>query len=204
MSSLPAPSRLTDRKRAAIVDAAVAEFRLYGFAATSMDKIAASAGVSKRTVYNHFPSKEALFAQILEQMWERSIEGLALAYRKDRPLRDQLLELVTQKLELLRDENYSELARVAIAAGLHAPELARELVTRMGNREEGLTTWIRAAAADGRLKTDDPLFAAMQMHALVKGFGFWPQIALGQPPLTLAQQKKAAESAVDMFLAYYA
>ena len=74
----------------------------------------------------------------------------------------------------------------------------------MGNREEGLTTWIRAAAADGRLKTDDPLFAAMQMHALVKGFAFWPQIALGQPPLTLAQQKKAAESAVDMFLAYYA
>lgn len=204
MSSLPAPSRLTDRKRAAIVDAAVAEFRQSGFAATSMDKIAASAGVSKRTVYNHFPSKEALFAQILEQMWERSIEGLALAYRKDRPLRDQLLELLEQKLELLRDENYSELARVAIAAGLHAPELARELVTRMGNREEGLTTWIRAAAADGRLKTDDPLFAAMQMHALVKGFAFWPQIALGQPLLTLAQQKKAAESAVDMFLAYYA
>jgi TetR/AcrR family transcriptional regulator of autoinduction and epiphytic fitness len=204
MSSQPSPSRLTDRKRAAIIDAAVAEFRQSGFAATSMDKVAASAGVSKRTVYNHFPSKEALFAQILEQLWERSIEGLDLAYRKDRPLRAQLLELLEQKLELLRDENYSDLARVAIAAGLHAPELAQELVARMGNREEGLTTWIRAAAADGRLKTDDPLFAAMQMHALVKGFAFWPQIALGQPPLTLAQQKKAAESAVDMFLAYYA
>jgi TetR/AcrR family transcriptional regulator of autoinduction and epiphytic fitness len=204
MSSQPSPSRLTDRKRAAIIDAAVAEFRQSGFAATSMDKVAASAGVSKRTVYNHFPSKEALFAQILEQLWERSIEGLDLAYRKDRPLREQLLELLEQKLELLRDENYSDLARVAIAAGLHAPELAQELVARMGNREEGLTTWIRAAAADGRLKTDDPLFAAMQMHALVKGFAFWPQIALGQPPLTLAQQKKAAESAVDMFLAYYA
>jgi TetR/AcrR family transcriptional regulator of autoinduction and epiphytic fitness len=204
MSSQPAPSRLTDRKRAAIIDAAVAEVRQSGFAATSMDKVAASAGVSKRTVYNHFPSKEALFAQILEQLWERSIEGLDLAYRKDRPLRAQLLELLEQKLELLRDENYSDLARVAIAAGLHAPELAQELVARMGNREEGLTTWIRAAAADGRLKTDDPLFAAMQMHALVKGFAFWPQIALGQPPLTLAQQKKAAESAVDMFLAYYA
>ena len=204
MSSQPSPSRLTDRKRAAIIDAAVAEFRQSGFAATSMDKVAASAGVSKRTVYNHFPSKEALFAQILEQLWERSIEGLDLAYRKDRPLRAQLLELLEQKLELLRDENYSDLARVAIAAGLHAPELAQELVARMGNREEGLTTWIRAAAADGRLNTGDPLFAAMQMHALVKGFAFWPQIALGQPPLTLAQQKKAAESAVDMFLAYYA
>ena len=75
MSSQPAPTRLTDRKRAAILDAAVAEFRQSGYEVTSMDKIAASAGVSKRTVYNHFPSKEALFAQILEQMWERSVGG---------------------------------------------------------------------------------------------------------------------------------
>ena len=146
MSSLTAPSRLTDRKRAAILEAAVAEFRHAGYAATSMDRVAASAGVSKRTVYNHFPSKEALFAHILEQMWERSIEGLDLAYRKDRPLREQLLELLDQKLRLLRDEHFADLARVAIAAGLHSPELAQDLVSRMGAREEGLTTWIRAAA----------------------------------------------------------
>ena len=203
MSSLPAPSRLTDRKRAAILDAAVAEFRQSGYAATSMDRIAASAGVSKRTVYNHFPSKEALFSQILEQMWERSSSALDLVYRKDRPLRAQLLELLEQKLQLLRDENFAELARVAIAAGLHSPELAQELIAKMGDREEGLTTWIRAAAADGKLKTPDPSFAAMQMHALVKGFAFWPQIAMGQPPLTTAQQKQVAEAAVDMFLAYY-
>jgi TetR/AcrR family transcriptional regulator of autoinduction and epiphytic fitness len=203
MSSQPTPVRLTDRKRAAILDAAMAEFRQSGYAATSMDRIAASAGVSKRTVYNHFPSKEALFAQILEQLWERSMEGVDLAYSKARPLRAQLFELLDQKLALLRDENFGELARVAIAAGLHSPELAQEVIARMGDREEGLTTWIRAAAADGRLKTDDPLFAAMQMHALVKGFAFWPQIALGQAPLTPAQGRQVAESAVDMFLAYY-
>src|SRR5688572_8715706 len=100
MSSQPAALRLTDRKRAAILDAAVAEFRQSGYAATSMDRIAASAGVSKRTVYNHFPSKEALFAQILEQLWERSVEGVDLAYRKDRSLREQLLDLLKQKLQL--------------------------------------------------------------------------------------------------------
>src|SRR6476620_2706926 len=106
MSSQPAPVRLTDRKRAAILDAAMAEFRQAGYAATSMDKVAASAGVSKRTVYNHFPSKEALFAQILEQLWQRSIEGLDLAYDKHRSLRAQLLELLQQKLRLLHDENF--------------------------------------------------------------------------------------------------
>jgi TetR/AcrR family transcriptional regulator of autoinduction and epiphytic fitness len=42
------------------------------------------------------------------------------------------------------------------------------------------------------------------MQGLVKGFAFWPQITLGQPSLTAAQQKQVAESAVDMFLAYYA
>ncbi len=203
MSSQPAPARLTDRKRAAILDAAVAEFRHSGYETTSMDRIAARAGVSKRTVYNHFPSKEALFAQILERLWDSSMDGLDLAYRGDRPLRPQLLELVQQKLRLLHDDNFIDLARVAIAAAIHSPERAQDMVARMGGREEGLTVWIRAAAADGRLKTDDPLFAAMQMQGLVKGFAFWPQVTLGQPPLTAAQQKRVAESAVDMFLAHY-
>jgi len=203
MPSSPAPARLTDRKRAAIVAAAVAEFRHSGYETTSMDRIAASAGVSKRTVYNHFPSKEALFAQILEQLWSSGIDGLDLAYRPDQPLRAQLLELVKQKLRLLHDENFIDLARVAIAAGIHSPERAREMVARMGDREEGLTTWIRAAAADGRLKTRDPLFASMLMQSLVKGFAFWPQIGMGQPPLSAAQRKKLAEAAVDMFLAHF-
>ena len=203
MATASTPTRLTDRKRAAILDAAVVEFRQSGYEATSMDRIAASAGVSKRTVYNHFPSKEALFAQILQQLWDRSVDGLDLAYRADRPLREQLLELVKQKLRLLHDPNFTDLARVAIAAGIHSPERAQEMVARMGDREEGLTAWIRAAAADGRLKTKDPLFASMQLQGLVKGFAFWPQIAMGQPPLTSAQQKQVAEAAVDMFLAYY-
>ncbi len=198
-----APARLTDRKRAAILEAAVAEFRESGYEATSMDRIAASAGVSKRTVYNHFPSKEVLFTRILEQMWERGADGLDIPYRTDRPLRAQLLELVEQKMRLLHDPSFTDLARVAIAAGVHNPELARELIARLGDREEGLTAWVRAATADGRLKTNDPVFASMQLQSLVKGFAFWPQIAMGQPPLTAAQQTQVTEAAVEMFLAYY-
>lgn len=168
-----------------------------------MDRVAASAGVSKRTVYNHFASKEALFAQIIQQLWERAAEGADPAYRSDRPLRAQLLDLVSQKLRLLHDPSFADLARVAIAAGVHSPERTQEIVARMGDREEGLTIWIRAAAGDGRLKASDPVFASMQLQGLVKGFAFWPQIALGQPPLTPAEQKQVAETSVDMFLAYY-
>ena len=203
MDTSQTPSRLTDRKRAAILDAAIVEFRQSGYEATSMDRITASAGVSKRTVYRHFPSKEVLFAQILQLLWERSAAGLDLVYRSDRQLRSQLLELVTQKFRLLHDPNFVDLARALIAAGIHSPERVQEMVARMGDREEGLTVWIRAAAADGRLKTKDPVFASLQLQSLVKGFAFWPQITLGQPPLTPSQQKQVAEASVDMFLAQY-
>jgi TetR/AcrR family transcriptional regulator of autoinduction and epiphytic fitness len=196
-------SRLTDRKRAAIIDAAIDEFRAAGFDATSMDRIAARASVSKRTVYNHVPSKEALFAAILQQLWDASKAGDTPGYRADQPLRPQLIALLAQKLRLLNDEAFMSLARVAIAAGIHSPERARDMVARIGEREEGLTVWIRAAATDGRLDTPDPAFAAQQLHGLVKGFAFWPQVTMGQPSLTADEQKTIAESSADMFLARY-
>lgn len=198
------PQRLTDRKRLAIIDAAIEEFLAAGFDATSMDRIAASASVSKRTVYNHFPSKEALFAEILRQLWEASHEGESPTYRSDRPLRAQLLALLSRKLKLINDDAFLSLARVAIAAGIHSPERAREMVARLGEREEDLTVWVRAAAADGRLDTTDPLFAAHQLQGLVKSFAFWPQVAMGQPPLGPDEQQRLAEATADMFLARYA
>lgn len=200
----PAPARLTDRKRAAILEAAAAEFRQAGYDATSMDRVAASAGVSKRTVYNHFPSKEVLFGHILQQLMQRGVASPDLAYRPDRPLRPQLFDLVQQKLQLLHDEDFIDLVRVAIAAVIPSPERAQEMFTRIGDKEEGLTVWIRAAAADGRLNTQDPLFASMLLQGMIKGFAFWPQITLGQPVLTHDQRGQVAQTVTDMFLGYFA
>ncbi len=77
------------------------------------------------------------------------------------------------------------------------------MVARMGEREEGLTVWIRAAQADGRLKAVAPEFAAQQIHGLLKSFAFWPQISMGQPSLSAKEQHTVADSALDMFLACY-
>ena len=203
MNTSDTPLRLTDRKRAAVIEAAIEEFLAAGFDATSMDRIAARAGVSKRTVYNHFPGKEALFAAILRQLWDSSHTEEALAYSARLPLRAQLLQLLLKKLSVINDEAFLSLARVAIAAGIHSPERARDMVARMGEREEDLTVWIRAAAADGRLKTSDPVFASQQLQGLVKAFAFWPQVTMGQPPLSADDQRQVAESAADMFLARY-
>jgi TetR/AcrR family transcriptional regulator of autoinduction and epiphytic fitness len=198
---MTAPQRLTDRKRDAIIQAAIVEFRAHGFDITSMDRIAATAGVSKRTVYNHFPSKEELFAEILNQLWIRVSAEQPSPYRPDRPLREQMRQLLTAKLQMLSDENLLDLARVAIAATIHSPERAQSMVTRMGEREENLTQWIRAAQADGRLKTVDPQFAAQQVYGMLKSFAFWPQISMGLPGLSAEMQHTVVESALDMFLA---
>ncbi|HEX4550033.1 TetR/AcrR family transcriptional regulator [Pseudomonas sp.] len=200
---MTATKRLTDRKREAIIQAAIAEFRANGFEITSMDKIAATAGVSKRTVYNHFPSKEELFAEILNQLWARISAEQTVVYRADQPLREQLQPMLLAKLQMMADDNFLGLARVAIAATIHSPERAQDMVARMGEREEGLTIWIRAAQADGRLKAVEAEFAAQQVQGLLKSFGFWPQISMGQPPLDAATQKAVAESALEMFLARY-
>ncbi|QGL63427.1 TetR/AcrR family transcriptional regulator [Stenotrophomonas maltophilia] len=198
------PQRLTDRKREAIVRAAVEEFRSAGYEATSMDRIAAVAGVSKRTVYNHFPSKEELFALILEELWQSSVASVELPYRADQPLDVQLLQLLRQKLDLLGDANFIDLARVAMAEIIHSPERAQAIVCRMGEKESGVSAWIRAAIADGRLRQVDPEFAGHQLQGLVKSFAFWPQVTMGQAPLAQAERTRVSESAVAMFLGFYA
>ncbi|WP_313321314.1 TetR/AcrR family transcriptional regulator [Stenotrophomonas sp.] len=196
------PPRLTDRKRAAILRAAVTEFREQGFAGTSMDRIAATAEVSKRTVYNHFASKEELFTAILWQLWEASQAQEPVRYDPAASLRGQLLLFMAQKLRLLGDASFIDLSRVAMAEFVRAPERAQVLMEKLAEKEEGLTVWMRAAQADGRLhSTLSAAEAAHQLQAMLKAFAFWPQIAMGQPPLGEAAQQQVMEDCVDMFLA---
>ena len=196
-------TRLTDRKRDAIVQAAIVEFRANGFEATSVDKVAARAEVSKRTLYNHFPSKDELFAAILHVLWETSASELQRAYEPARSVREQMLELLQSKLAMLADDNFLALARVAIAAGLHSPERAQEMVARIGEKDGGMLDWMRAAQKHGALKAGDAAQAVKQLESLVKGVAFWPQVAMGQPRLTPAAQKKLAAATVDLFLSHY-
>ena len=197
------PVRLTDRKRDAIIQAAIVEFRANGFDGTSVDNVAARAEVSKRTLYNHFPSKDELFAAILHILWESSASQLERAYEPGRPVRDQLLELLGSKLAMLADDSFLALARVAIAAGLHSPERAQEIVARIGEKDGGLVDWIKGAQKAGALKAGDAALAVKQLECLVKGVAFWPQVAMGQPVLTPRAQKQLAVATADLFLSFH-
>ncbi|AVS72753.1 TetR/AcrR family transcriptional regulator [Paracidovorax cattleyae] len=204
MASEPT-SRLTDRKREAIVQAAIAEFRESGFSGTSMDRVAAAAGVSKRTVYNHFPSKDELFSAILDQLWSRSRAHADVVHDPGRPLRPQLMELIGHKMQLFNDPSFMDLSRVVIAEMLHNPERAKAMAARLSSREDGLPVWIDAAQRAGQLRADaDPLYAAHQLMGQLKAHALWPQLLLGQPPLDEAQQARVLADTVDMFLGFYA
>jgi TetR/AcrR family transcriptional regulator, regulator of autoinduction and epiphytic fitness len=60
--------QLSPEKAEAILDGAKQEFLSHGYAAASMDKIAAAAGVSKATIYSHFDDKVGLFIALIQRL----------------------------------------------------------------------------------------------------------------------------------------
>jgi TetR/AcrR family transcriptional regulator of autoinduction and epiphytic fitness len=197
-------TRLTDRKRAAILEAAVAEFRAHGFDNTSMDAIAAAAEVSKRTVYNHFPSKEGLFAAIVDELMSRSDAVPEYQYDSVDTLEHQLIEIGRSVVTLLASDDFQNLARVIMSRFLQSPQLTRTMTSESRHPETGIANWIREAKADGRLDVQDSKQAARQFMGLLNAFAFWPQLIGREPPLSEREQDKIVKSAVAMFLTRYA
>src|SRR5215217_4650027 len=81
LEAAPPPAEETrSPKPRAILDAAGKLFLAQGFAAVSMDAVAREAGVSKATLYAHFPGKDALFAAMVAERCDRmASEASALA-----------------------------------------------------------------------------------------------------------------------------
>ncbi|WP_087462795.1 TetR/AcrR family transcriptional regulator [Oleiphilus messinensis] len=194
---------LSAQKRLDILSAAIKAFQENGFQATSMDQIALKAGVSKRTVYNHFNSKEALFTEITDKHWQQTLSATAYHYQSDRPLREQLVEIAKQELSLFESENYIGLARMIISEYIHSPELAKEAMLKISSTEGGLRCWLQAAIDDQRLKEVDTTFATHQFLNLLKAFAFWPQVIGHSPKPGRQEAEEVITSAVDMFLGYY-
>lgn len=71
---MPRSSAVTRQR---ILDAAYVLFRRRGYTRVSMDEIAATARVTKRTLYYHFESKDALLAAMLEAQHDLSLAAFA-------------------------------------------------------------------------------------------------------------------------------
>src|SRR3954463_2499400 len=68
-----------DERRQQLLEVACDLFARTGFHDTSMDDIAEGAGVTKPVLYQHFPSKKALYGELLEDTGRRLLDHLARA-----------------------------------------------------------------------------------------------------------------------------
>jgi len=142
-----APRRLTDRKRLAIVQAAAMEFQTRGYFSTSMNVIAATANVSKRTLYNHFDSKEALFDAIIEELTQKAELLPECSFDPTRDLREQLVELAEAEVQFMTSASVVALARAGISRVLAEPEVGKKIDHRRFHKR--VKSWLDDALAAG-------------------------------------------------------
>jgi AcrR family transcriptional regulator len=79
VSTTPRKRLTGEERRAAILDSALAVFAKRGYHASSIDDIARENGVSKALIYEHFGSKQELYAELLEQHAGELFSALAEA-----------------------------------------------------------------------------------------------------------------------------
>lgn len=193
----------SELKREAIIAGAMKAFQQYGVADSSMDKIAELANVSKRTVYNHFESKEMLVAEIITSEWEKHTVVYNLDYNPSKSIESQLTLLAANELELMCNSKLLELIRVAMAHLLFAPDFSNAQLARIFEQETALKRWLKLAMADGKLKESNVALADEQITGLLKARAFWPQVMRQEKPLTEKDKKALIEVTVGMFLSYY-
>lgn len=192
---------LMEEKRRQILDAAVAVFQDLGYSCTSMDCIASRAHVSKRTVYNHFENKEALFRAILDLMEEQANPALDITYDPERPLEPQLRDLAWGEGKLLTSQAFMGLARLVVGEIIRDPVLAGEMNSKL-DKAQIFREFMTAAAHHGSIRADEPGVAGEQFLGLIKSAAFWPFIFSGET-VSEAQMEKIVSETLDIFLKSY-
>lgn len=175
-------------KRAQILAAAVEVFCEEGYDVASMDRVAERAGASKRTVYNHFGSKEALFEEVLGQFAEAQIASKQISWDPERTLEDQLRDFVMAKANASSDEASVSLMRVALGASIMNPGITEGLSQRFASAEDTLEIWLAQAHKEGALHVPSPKITASLFWAMASGVFVWPAVTgIGTPDLAGAE-----------------
>jgi AcrR family transcriptional regulator len=123
-----------------VIESASSQFLQNGFAATNMEAVAAASGVSKMTIYNYFPSKEALFECCVAERTDLifSILKSGASDLSQMPEPTIVLEQVaTQFLNLMRDDQVLGMHQVLIASASQHPSLCHSFFNQ-GPRRLGL------------------------------------------------------------------
>ncbi|KXI30074.1 TetR/AcrR family transcriptional regulator [Paraglaciecola hydrolytica] len=191
----------SEQKRQDILLAALAEFKDKSFAGASMDAIAERANASKRTVYNHFASKELLFQAVMESFWQQSKRVANQQFDATQPVEEQLEIIASAMWDLYLQSDFIEKARVLMAEFIRQPQMMDQVIQQVNDQEQGLPRFLQQANASGALKISDLKVAETQFWGLCKAFAFWP--VLFQLHDYREQRQMIIKSNVAMFVQHY-
>ncbi|PMY39913.1 TetR family transcriptional regulator [Pseudomonas sp. GW456-L14] len=171
LSTSNGPGRPKDlAKRQAILEAAKTLFLSNGYANTSMDAVAAEAGVSKLTVYSHFNDKETLFSAAVAAKCEEQLPTLIFELPAGMPIESVLLNIGRGFHLLINSEESLNLHRLIMALGSQDPKLSQIFFEAGPQRMvQGMERLLTRIDQSGALRIDKPRNAAEHFFCLLKG-----------------------------------
>lgn len=194
--------KLSEQKRIHILDAAEQLFFENGVANTSMDEVAKTAAVSKRTVYNHFETKDALFYAIIERMMGLLNNIKTVIFDENKSLKAQLLTIAEHEVSLFRSDNFLRVAKIAFLQMLQVPEFAKQLSANSIGCMTYLEQFLTDAVSAHKMQIDDNELAAKQFVYQLKSHVFYPRLYGFDVP-NEQQEAYLIEQTVELFLARY-
>jgi len=198
----------SEKKRKAILEAAMSVFLKSGYLGASMDEIAAVAQVSKQTVYKQFSSKESLFVEIVTGMTDtagdtvhKNVPELA----ESEEVSEYLQAYAFRQLTVVLTPPIMQLRRLVIGEVSRFPQLARILYERGPQRAiETFARVLEHLAARGLLKIDDARTAASHFNWLVMSEPLNKAMLLGDDAIPKpAALRRHASECLRVFLAAY-
>ena len=200
----------SERRRQAIIEAAIEVFVRHGYLGATTDEVAARAAVSKQTLYKHFADKQHLFAEVILDTTVQVADGLSAAVASAlddaQDVRQGLRDLADGFLRGLLQPDVVRLRRLVIAEADRFPEIGRAWFDRGFDRALVILGEAMQRLADRGLlhNLGDPTLAAYQFAGLVM---YQPMnqvmfAGTGAPP-PAGYLTRIADSAVDVFLTAY-
>lgn len=145
-------SKISDQRRADILQAALTEFGLRGIDGASMSEIAARAGIGKSTIYEYFSSKTELFFASCRLKIRQIDEQLQSIFTQKLPFSKQLELYIEMMLELSRGVDFNEILRIFTNGSLKELD---SVIEKLGSDVTNMVEQaIRQSQATGELVPD--------------------------------------------------
>ncbi|MFC2967779.1 TetR/AcrR family transcriptional regulator [Acidimangrovimonas pyrenivorans] len=191
-------------KREQILAGAREVFMERGFEAASIDEIARVSGVSKPTLYRHFPDKRHLYSAFFTRECDLYAAKLFPAELVQAGAADALDRIARFYLDRLSSAQAQSAFRVAVGDAQRFPELARAFyATGPARGARHLEPLLEAFVARGELEIDDIALAAAQFLELCKADLFYKQVFCMIDAPDPAEIDRVVAGAVTVFLRAY-